>query len=108
MRPMHERMERELFAEFSQKYGAPATPNTLVRMPYSHCYCSHVQSHCYCIVVVLYIIYPLVQVAEEPAFRRRSATRSRPISTLSTRPLTNRPESFCSSRPPSTNEPTIR
>ena len=28
---MHERMERELFAEFNQKYGAPATPpNVLV------------------------------------------------------------------------------
>jgi len=25
MRPMHERMERELFAEFSLKYGAPVT-----------------------------------------------------------------------------------
>ena len=31
MRPMHERMERELFAEFNQKYGAPAAPaNVLV------------------------------------------------------------------------------
>ena len=33
MRPMHERMERELFAEFSQKYGAPLTAANLTVCP---------------------------------------------------------------------------
>jgi len=33
MRPMHERMERELFAEFSQKYGAPLTAANLMVCP---------------------------------------------------------------------------
>ncbi|XP_065920842.1 dedicator of cytokinesis protein 1-like isoform X2 [Dysidea avara] len=74
MRPMHERMERELYAEFSQKYGAPTAAANL-------------------------------SVSEEPAFRRRSATRSRPISTLSTIPLGSRPDSLCSVRPPSTSDP---
>ena len=94
MRPMHERMERELFAEFSQKYGAPVTPNMLV---------------CITAILAAVLLYMVTfKVSEEPAFRRRSATRNRPISTLSTRPLPNRPDSLVTGRPPSTNEPTIR